>query len=290
MRGTKLSLGSLMAAGTVAAIAAFSAQPASAAEIILDGWQLNLATINDEGVFTGLGTSSGIDHLNVVGSQTTVEQQVVGGSALGQPFSETGVLQWTNYSPEGGGAVTNFDLGTASTLYVAFTGLTGTLNADETITFDAGSGTIILYLDSDNDLNPATGTVQQIAEFALVDPSGGSDLNFFGGTADNATVDITLDLISVIDDDLFLDADGNPLDALSLTLHLVNTDSLLDPNFTPNPDNSGVGPDGNGVSLIHVQNNGQWNIAQIVVPEPSTIGLLAFGLSALGFFMKRRRS
>src|SRR5512138_2489419 len=125
MRGTKLSLGRLMAAGTVAAIAALSAQPASAAEIILDSWQLNLATINDEGVFTGLGTSSGIDHLNVVGSQTTVEQQVVGGSALGQPFSETGVLQWTNFSPEGGGAVTNFDLGTASTLYVAFTGLTG---------------------------------------------------------------------------------------------------------------------------------------------------------------------
>lgn len=289
MRRTKLSLGRLMAAGTVAAIAALSAQPASAAEIILDAWQLNLDTINDEGVFTGLSDATNIDHINVVGSETTVEQTVVGGSALGQPFEESGKLQWTNFSPEGGGAVTNFSLGTASTLYVAFTGLTGVLNADETITFDAGSGQVILYLDSDNDLDPTTGTVQQIAEFALLDPSGGSDLDFFGGTADNATVDITLDLISVIDDDLFLDEDGNPLDAVSLTLHLVNTDSLLDPNFDPNPDNSGVDADGNGVSLIHVQNNGQWNIAQIV-PEPSTIGLLAFGLSALGFFMRRRRS
>lgn len=290
MLGTKLGLGRLMAAGTVAAIAALSAQPASAATIVLDAWQVNLATINDEGVFTGLSTSSNIDHVNVVGSQTTVEQQVVNGSALGQDFEESGILQWVNVSPEGGGAVQNFSLGTASTLYVSFTDLTGTLNNDGTITFDPGSGDIGLFLDSDGDLDPTTGTVQRIASFALVEPSGGSDLDFFGGTADNATVDITLDLIDVIDDDLFLDAAGNPLDALSLTLHLVNTDSLLDPNFTPNPDNSGVDADGNGVSLIHVQNNGQWNIAQVVVPEPSTIGLLAFGLSALGLFMKRRRS
>lgn len=277
---THLGLGRLMAAGAIAAVAAFSAQPASAQ--ILDGWTVNLETINDEGVFTGLVSNTDIDHINVVGSDTVIQQTVVGGSALGQPFVESGVLQWNSTSPEGGGGVTNFSLGTATALYVQFTDLTGVLNNDGTITFDTpNTGTVILWLDDDNDLDPTTGTSQQIAEFAIIAPSGGSDLDFFGGGGANATVDITLELISQIDDDLFLDENGDPI-APGSSIHLVNTDSLLvsQEDF--------IDENGDGFTLLEVQNNGQWNIAQ-EIPEPSTIGLLAFGLSALGFFMRRRR-
>jgi hypothetical protein len=285
-----------MAAGAVAAITALSVQPA-AALVILDEWDLNVATINDEGVFNNFTSKLDIDHINVVGSETVILQDVSGGSALGEAFIESGILQWTTTSPEGGGAATGFGLSLvenavvagvdqAATIYVQFVGLTGILELDGSITFDQFSGTIKLFADSDFDLDPTTGTVQELAEFQIIDPSGGSDLDFFGGAGLNATVDITLELLSVIDADLFVDKDGNNLDELTLTFHLVNVDSLLDPNVVPNPDNSGV-VNGEGVSLIFVQNNGQWNLAEI--PEPSTTALLGFGLIALAFFTNRRR-
>ncbi|HTO64634.1 MAG TPA: PEP-CTERM sorting domain-containing protein, partial [Bradyrhizobium sp.] len=72
------------------------------------------------------------------------------------------------------------------------------------------------------------------------------------------------------------------------TVHLVNANSLLDRNFRPNPNNRGV-HGGNGTSVIHVLNNGQWNLAAPdPIPEPSTVGLLGVGLIFLGFFMNRR--
>jgi hypothetical protein len=285
MIGKASRLSSLMAAGVVAAVMVLNVNPASALTILND-WDLNLETVNDEGVFTGLSTTTGIDEINVVGN-AVVQQEVSGGSALGQPFEESGVLQWVSATPEVGGGVTFFDLGTAGALYVTFDGLTGVLNNDGSITFDAGVGLISLILDSDNDLDPTTGTTQTLATFLIADPSGGSDLDFFGGAGANATIDVTLELVSVIDDDLFLDENGNNLDVASLTLHLVNVDSLLDEDFDPNPDNTGV-VDGEGTSLIFVNNAGQWNLAQ-QIPEPTTLGLLGAGLIGLGFCMRRKR-
>jgi hypothetical protein len=269
-----------LAAGAIAAVAAVCSQPASAANVLLDAWNFNLSAVNP--LFSD---STNIDHINFVGT-STVNQTVVGGSALTQPFIESGQLQWNTVSHEGGGPTTNIGTTGNNIVYVQFVGLTGTLNSDGTITFDPNVGTVTLWLDPSANFNPNDATA--LATFDIIAPSGGSNLDFFGGTAANATIDVTLQLTSTIVPNLFTDQFGNNLDALAFVVHLVNSDSLLDPNFNPNPNNSGVDGSGNGTSVIHVQNNGQWNIAR-PIPEPSTIGLLGAGLIFLGLFMRHRQ-
>jgi hypothetical protein len=280
-----MKLRELLIAATVALATVVGAGTANAVSV-LDDWNLNLGIVNGTAVgatvFNGLANATDIDHTNVVGF-ATIQQTVVGGSALNQPFAESGLLQFATYTKEGAALSTNFNIGNAGGLYLSFTGLTGTLNGDSTITFNTPSGAIGLFLDSDGDGNPLTGDVLTLATYEIIAPSGGSDLNFFGGTAANATVDVTLRQLTGIDG-LFTDTSGNDLE-LPFVLHLVNVDSLLDPNFNPNPDNSGV-IGGNGTSIIHVQNNGQYNLA---VPEPGTLGLLGGGLLFMGWFWRRQK-
>lgn len=264
------------------AVALLFGAPAANAVAVLNSWNLNLSLLG-----VGASDATNIDYIDVTG-KATVYQNVVGGVALGQSFTEDGYLQMPTYHKEGSALTTNMGLGSYSELFLLYTGLTGTLNGDGSVTFDPYGGTVQLVLGQDGNTTVDPGDLV-LANFDVIAPSGGSDLNFYGGAGANATVDVTLDLLNTYNNlDLFTDQFNNPIDP-GFFLHLVNVNSLLDPNFSPNPDNSGIDANGNGVSIIHVQNAGQYNIAR--VPEPGVLALLATGLLGLvGTVGKRRRS
>ena len=251
-----------------------------------DNWNLNLSVANGLSGFAGLTDSVGIDHLNMVGA-STVEQIVLGGVSLGNSFVDEGYFQFTNFSPEGGGLTSLFGLGNAAALVGVFSGLTGTLNLDGTTSFDTGvafTGAIDMLLDMDGVL-ATTGDQLVLASYGLIAPSGGSDLDFFGGAGATATLDLSLTLLSSISG---LFTDENDVEYGATTLHTVNTDALLDQNF-----GGGTGivefidGAGDGYVEIHTQNNGQYNIAT-EVPEPGSLALFGLGLMGLASIKRKR--
>ena len=256
---------------------------AANASTIMNNWQLDLSAVNGTGALI-----SNIDHLNLSGSSTVV-QNVAGGTALGQTFTDSGYLQFTQYVKETGsggpGFLTIPKLGENGsgdfyqTMYLTFSGLTGTVKNDGTIKFDAGSGTVKLWLDTDDNLN-ASDNADSIAEFQVVAPSGGSDLNFFGGGGSNATIDVTLKMLSAVAG-LFKDSLGVAIDP-NWTLELINTGSLLT-NQIVNVDQFG-----NGDTTLIVNNGGPFNLAK--VPEPATLALAGIGLLGLFGMMRRKVS
>jgi len=269
---------------------------------IVDNWSLNLSLANGMGFAAGLSDVDDIDEIAISG-QSTVVQTLLNGNPDGQPFTDSGFLHWQSakHEPPGpalptsllGGGV----MGNAAALYMDFSGLTGTFNdpdgtpqsGDETISFDPGVGTIRLILDS-TDLTADNNAQVVVATFAIKNPSGGSNIDFFGGANPTGTIDVTLEIssqISVAGDFLFEDSAGNPLvDPFSVAL--TNVNALIDPNTVPNP--TTCVPDlitGLCDSTLVVNNGGQQNITQ--VPEPATLGLMGVGFVVLGAMARRRR-
>ena len=262
--------------GIVAAILVSSVVSANAT--ILDAWRFNLSAAG-----AGGGDATNIDYI-VVDGKSTVLQQLVGGSPVGQTFSDSGFLSFIQYHQESALLTDNFILPTGYTrLYLKFDNLTGIFNPGNTVTFNPDIGTIKLWLDSDSDVNPATGTSLELASYKIKAPSGGSAINFYGGAGGTATIDITLMLDTQIAPNLFQNSAGVNFDPL-MVLHLVNVNSLIDPNFNPNPT---FPAGGTGTSVLHVNNAGQYNAT--TVPEPGTLALTGLGLMGLLIGSRRRK-
>lgn len=296
MFGHKMKTPLLSTVAACAMVVGLGTNSASAMTIE-DAWNLNLSVANGVmfdgggGSFAGLVDRGNIDHAILQGI-STVTQTVVNGSALGQPFSDNGILGVTRTVAEGSVFQVPLILGNAGVLYFEFSGLTGTLANDATIMFDPGVGTIRLLLDSDQDGNSATGNIVTLAAFDLIAPSGGSNLDFHGGTAANSTIDVTLLQTSGIAG-LFTDMNDVEF-AMNdpLTTHFGNMGALLNPNINPNPDPSNLNGVGTGTTDIHVLNGGQYNIATTPptrVSEPSSLAALGFGLLGLMGMASRRR-
>lgn len=268
----KKFVSSLVGAGLLVAAMSAGATP-------LSGWRLNL------GDFAGGVNATNIDYANINGASNVV-QNILHGSPVGQSFTDSGFLGFSSYQEVGGFFPEGFALPTGyHSMYLSFSGLTGIFNPDNTITFNPGSGSINLWLDSDTDANPATGTVLKLASFAVVAPSGGSGINFFGGAGGTATIDVTMHETYALDPNLFEDSAGNPVSP-TWNLFLPDVNSLLNPHVNPNPVYN-LDAFGNGTANLSLLNGGQFNITTI--PEPGTVALAGVGLLGLLAGMKRRR-
>lgn len=260
--------------------------PGQASALILDSWQLDLSAIN-----SNLGNTVNIDRVVVSGQGTVI--QSFGSDGLfndGDTFTEMSLLQSLTYWQEPGSGAGNykvFDLFDESTstqynLYLYGAGLTGSVYNVSTPSvdpatwsfdylFDAGSGSLGIYLDVDGD--PTNGATT-LASFSIVPPSGGQGpAGFLGGTGPNGTTDLTAAFTSAYPG-VWKTATGTDFNDLSVVVGLANTHNTV----------TGLLPTGTGF-VATIESNGQFNVA---VPEPGTFLLLGGGLVGLGMYVRRR--
>lgn len=229
----------------------------------------------------GAGIYTNIDHLDLSG-QSTVTQHFSNPFTLqnGDTFTESGLLNLTDYYVEPGGAtdINSFSLGpTFKHLYVNISNLTGTVSnvtaSGFDYTFNPGSGTIQLFLDSD--FNPLNGA-QLLANLSLLAPSGGHNNGVvLGGAGINGTTDLTGVFGAVAPGVFFANGvDFGNLPAGYEAFGLANTNNLLVSQSSASPN-----------AILVFNESGQFNVA--TVPESGTLALIGAGLLSLTIFGKR---
>jgi len=232
----------------------------------------------------GAGTYANIDHLDLSG-QSTVTQHFSNPFNLqnGDTFTESGLLNITDYYVEPGGAtdINTFSLGpTYRHLYVNISNLTGTVSnvtaAGFDYRFNPGSGAIQLFLDTD--FNPTNLGTQLLADLTILAPSGGHNNGVvLGGAGINGTTDLTGAFGLVVPGVFFANGiDFGNLPAGSEAFGLANTNNLLVSQSSASPN-----------AILVFNESGQFNVAA-AVPESGTLALIGAGLLSLTIFGKRR--
>ena len=245
----------------------------------LSSWNFNLGALGGSSA-TNIGTVT-------LNGFSELDQTIAGNSALGQPFTFGGSLQWVQYQKSGIVSPLSFGLPAGYTdLYFRFAGLSGTLDSSGNAAFIPGIGAATLYLDSGGSLIPGSHALA-LASYSLASPSSASDIAYYDGFGLSPMFNLSFQLASAVPG-LFTDNHGAPI--LPGATFAIDVDGLLDPSILSNPTPV---PGGTGTSVNTLINAGQVsavNVARLppTVPEPATMALVAIGL--IGLLAMRRSS
>lgn len=280
-----------------------AASPFANAATILSDWGIDLTGLNGTAqggtTYNNLGTLSDLLDITVSGS-SSVEQQLDGGSPVGQSFSEFGFLDWVGATSTGGGTVSPATFGGflgdnvggsgLNFIYFEWENLTGTtLNAAGDIVFDTGAaqlGTISLFLDDDATTLATVGAADAnrilLASFDLVPLSGGSGIGVDGGAFPSGTIGLTLDPTS-LNNITFLDGDDNPIPEDALL-------SFVDVDATASTPATFFDDDGDGTPDRFIQQPIEHDGSIVAaIPEPGMLALMGLGLAAFAGVSRRRK-